>query len=414
MKMQGDKMWEFKPHQIEDAKHIASLLKTYKIALCSAEERTAKTGGFLLACEMLYSNSDILIITKKAAESGWQEHLDNLPLKQNNRYFLITHHQYNNVPRIKWATIAIDESHATFAGYPKAGKIIINWHKTGIFNKTPMVFISATMASRSFSSMYHQLVLCDYSPFAKFKNFKDWFNTYGIPEVKFLHSRQIPVYDKTEGVMEALAHLFVDRTRAELGFEHEAEDRIIYVEPSLPLKTMYNQIVKQQMITLDNQTYPVLTKPSENSLLHQLEGGTLSVMTDETNPEERTSFFVDTTKIQYLLDNYEDTPDLVIFYHFQLEKQLLECNFKHAHILQGITYSAGVDLHHIEKAVVYSMDYSTANYSQRRNRQVNMNRKTPIIVDYLLIHNSISEAIYTTVALNKKTFVDAFHQAGEI
>ena len=58
------------------------------------------------------------------------------------------------------------------------------------------------------------------------------------------------------------------------------------------------------------------------------------------------------------------------------------------------------------------MNFSTAQYTQRRARQANMNRKTAIKVHFILVKGAISEQVYNTVAINKKNFVDKYYVRG--
>ena len=135
--------------------------------------------------------------------------------------------------------------------------------------------------------------------------------------------------------------------------------------------------------------------------LHQLEGSTLKC-------ENENVFFEETEKIDYILEKWGDTEDLVIFYHYKAEELLLNRRFKKARILQATSFAEGVDLHKYKTLVIYSMDFSTARYSQRRARQCNMKRDVAIDVHYLLVKNGISESVYTTVAINKKNFINSY------
>jgi ERCC4-related helicase len=86
----------------------------------------------------------------------------------------------------------------------------------------------------------------------------------------------------------------------------------------------------------------------------------------------------------------------------------LKEHFKNARILQGTSYAEGVDLSMYETLIIYSMDYSTAKYSQRKARQANMARVDDINVIYLLMKGAISDQVYTTVCENNKNYVDSY------
>ena len=136
--------------------------------------------------------------------------------------------------------------------------------------------------------------------------------------------------------------------------------------------------------------------------LFQLEGGTLKI--DEDNSVD----LLATSKINYIKKTWGDTKDLVIFYHFKYEELKLKKHFRNAKILQATSFAEGVDLSMYKTLVIYSMDFSTARYSQRRARQANMKREEEINVHYLLVNGGISEQVYKTVAVNKTNFIDKY------
>ena len=78
--------------------------------------------------------------------------------------------------------------------------------------------------------------------------------------------------------------------------------------------------------------------------------------------------------------------------------------FPKAEILSSNAHSEGVDLHHIENLIIYSMDFSTARAFQRRARQANRNRKTHIHVHFFFSKGSMSEAVYNSVLKKRESF----------
>jgi ERCC4-related helicase len=114
-------------------------------------------------------------------------------------------------------------------------------------------------------------------------------------------------------------------------------------------------------------------------------------------------------KIDFILANFGDSPDVVIMYQYIAEKAKLEAHFKKATILQATSYAEGVDLSSYAHLIIYSQDWSTARHSQRRARQANMARKEPIKVHFLLSAKAISEQVYTAVAKNKVNYIDSLY-----
>jgi hypothetical protein len=114
-----------------------------------------------------------------------------------------------------------------------------------------------------------------------------------------------------------------------------------------------------------------------------------------------------TEKIDYILNKWGDTEDLVIMYQYIQEGVKLNKYFKKAKILQGTANAEGVDLHKHKHLVIYSQDFSTAKHTQRRARQANLNREDEIRVHFLLVKKAISEQVYKVCSVNKKNFVDS-------
>lgn len=408
--------WDYFDYQKQHGELALAKLRELGMIILGFEERCGKSATALYAVEHTNENvQNVLIITKVKARDGWQEHIDNLPLKKH--YYIETHGGYNRLPHTNWDIVLIDEQHKNFGSYPNPSKTVVQWHKTGIFDKTPIIFMSATTVHNSFSTIYHQLVLSDYSPFSEFKDFRDWFGTYGKPKVKYLGTRTVPDYSHTHEtkILEVLEPYLLKLTRKELNFKVHAQDQIHYITLAPQTIARIVEILEDEILTLpDGRVIPILTKPQERTAIWQLEGGTLKINTDETDPTSRESFFFSTEKVQWILNNFEDTEDLIIFYHFQLEYALLSHNFKRAHILQGMRYSEGVDLSKYKHAVVFSLDESTATYSQRRNRQININRADEVVVHYLLVKGGLSEAIYTSVAVNKVNFINRLYSSDSL
>jgi hypothetical protein len=73
-------------------------------------------------------------------------------------------------------------------------------------------------------------------------------------------------------------------------------------------------------------------------------------------------------------------------------------------VLSAYRFADVVELSHIENLIIYSMDFSTARFTQRRARQANMKRKTPIKVHFYFAKGSMSEEVYNTVAKKHTNF----------
>ena len=390
-------------HQVDISSQALDILRKNMIVYLAMQERTGKTLTSILICEQTKCNN-ILVITKKKALTGW---IDTLSKYKHNKTYECINYESLHKCTFKPDLVIIDEAHSNLGAYPKVGK---TWKEVFKFTKgKPIIYLSATPSAQTYAQLYHQFKLSSWSPWTKYPSFYNWHKDYGIENIIYLGGRQIKQYNevKSEKVMSSVEHLFISYTRTELGFEHEPNDILHYIDLSPEIKTYYNSLLKDRVATVAGTEVIADTVMALRTKLHQIEGATLK-------QEDKNIFLSKIDKIDYILKTWGDSKDLVIFYQYQNELSLLKQTFKSATILQGTSFAEGVDLSMYETCVVYSMDFSTAKYTQRRARQCNMKRDTPIDFHFLLVKGAISEQVYQTVAVNRTNFVDSYFNKQEI
>lgn len=391
-------------HQIQLAAQAAEILREHMIVYLAFEERTGKTLTSILVIEAL-AVAKCLVITKKKALDGWLDTIAKYkPAKQLD---VTNYHQVAKLGPMDYDIVIIDEAHSYVSGYPKTSKMWADVKRMTLGK--PIIYLSATPYAQGYQLLYHQFALSSWSPWKKHKNFYQWFAMYGIPKSIYANGRQIPQYNSVrEDAFDCVKHLFITKTRKELDFEHEPEDVIHLVELSDWTKALYNQLTKERIVRLPNDQELICdTTMKLRTSLHMLEGGTAkidNIYLDLPNRE----------KIDYILANWGDSPDVVIMYQYIAELAKLQAAFKQAKILQATSYAEGVDLSSYSHLIIYSQDWSTARHSQRRARQANMARKTPIKVHFLLVEKAISEQVYTAVAKNKVNYIDSLYYGEEL
>lgn len=422
-------------HQEEQAELAYLVLQEHALVYLAWEERTGKSLTGCLVCEQA-AVQHVLVITKKKAKEDWDELVqDDLLTK---RYEVITYGRvksYTGKPDL----IILDEAHNYISGYPKPST---TWKAVVKLTRgLPLIYMSATPNAQGYQLLYHQFALSTWSPWAKYPNFYNWFKTFArrnnkgeLPQKK-INGRWVNQYEEinSDFTWETVKHLFITKTRKELGFEHEPKDKVHYVELSDATKLLYNQVLTDKVLPINGINALYDTSIKERSTLHMIEGGTIknTLAGIDCNTFELKStdnfrivktctekikdaklchvYYVmpNDEKIQYILDHWGDADDICIMYNFIAEEFKLRERFKHACILQATSNAEGIDLSHKRHLIVYSQDYSTARHTQRRARQANMHRKDPIEVHFLLAKKAISCQVYKTVSLNKKNFVDS-------
>lgn len=402
------------PHQIEVANEALPILKAYHIVYLAMEERTGKTVSALLLAEWMETVKTVLVVTKKGALKGWQDTLAGFA--HTKQYTVTNYHQAAKIKQ-KFDLVILDESHSNVSGYPKTSTL---WMAVRALTRgSDIIYSSATPNAQGPMLLFHQFALSDWSPWKAFKNFYAWYKHYaeldskGETKKKWIQGRMIETYAnmRDDDVMATVKHLFVTRTREELGFEQEPEDEKHYLELSEGIKDAYNLLMRHKVLEfgLDGRDYTLVADSSARLrfALHMLEGGVLKVGDDYL-------VLNNTEKIDYILKTWGDTEDLVIMYNYIAEEAKLKKYFKKAKVLQATSNAEGVDLSMHKHLVIYSQDFSTARHTQRRARQANKNRADEIKVHFLLVKKAISEQVYTTVSVNKTNYVDTTFERNEL
>lgn len=390
-------------HQIQLANDGLAVLQKHGIAYLAAEERTGKTLSAILIAERMKAQR-ILVITKKKALDGWHE---TLAAFTHTKSYVVTNYHQALKQVGEFDMVILDEAHNYISAFPKVGKI---WREVAPLCKDkPILYLSATPHAQGPQQLYHQFKLSSYSPWKKHGTFYQWFKLYGKPYDVEINGIAIRQYDKcdVELILGTCQHLFVTRTRKELGFQHEPEDELHYVNLNSDTRYVYNELLEHNIVELKAGMLVCDTKSKLRVSLHMLEGGVAKI-------DKQYLVLANHEKIDYIINKFGDTEDLVIMYNYIAEKTKLESVFRRARILQATSFAEGVDLHKHKHLVIYSQDFSTARHTQRRARQANMKRDTPITVHYLLVKKGLSEQVYNTVSVNKRNFVDSVFSKDKI
>lgn len=421
------KLREYQNKKVAEASPI---LDKYGIVYLAMQERTGKT---LVALKLMDSRcKNILVLTKKGKPiEGW---LDTLKAWEHKAIFKVTnYHQASKLEPI-YDGIILDESHNYISAVPKTGKLYKYIKRLTYRPKVKIVYISATPHAQGRVALHPQFGLSLNSPFRNYKNYYNWHKEYGIQDLAYLPGRTAETYKKCneDMVRDLTRHLFITGTRKSVGFSKEPCDKIHWVELSEGTKKAYNILIKKGVLSATSLPEALICDTSSRlrASLHQIEGGSLKFDTsikkkvrniktgNMVNKIVKASHecidFKNKEKIDYILENWGDTKELVIMYHYQCELPKLTRYFKNAAILQGQRYSEGVDLSMYKHLVIFSQDWSTAKYIQRRARQANKHREEDIIVHFLLSKKAISEQVYKTVAINKVNFTDPLFDRSSI
>lgn len=407
-----------KPEQYQKdiADEVLAKLREYGLVILAMQERTGKTLTTILACEDSLA-SKILIITKKQAIEGWEQTINNYI--HVNSYTVINYESLHKLKDKDFDIIVLDESHQKLASFPKTSE---TWKKVKRLTRDkPIIYVTATPHAEGKQLLFNQLRLSDWTPLDYpnyYKFYEDYaekdkegkFKTIRIAGGEYVIDYHAVDHDK---IYKACEHLFIIRTRQELGFKQEPEDIIHYIDLNPKIKEAYNIIATKKALSftssLDGNDYDIVcdSKMKLRTTLHMLEGGGVKV---KYEGKDKYVELANDDKIQFILNNFGDTEDLVIMYNYIVEGVKLTKYFKKASILQADTYAEGVDLSSYEHLVIYSQNFRTAKHTQRRARQAHKDRETPIKVHYLLVKGAVSDKVYNDVSIKKKNHVDKHYE----
>jgi len=424
---------EARDYQLDMADQGFDILSKYGLTYLSAQERVGKTITAIIIAERCKNIANVLVLTKRKAVVGWEETL--AAFAHNKNYEVTTYQMLHKVAQ-KPDLIILDEAHAYLTAMPKPSKT--QKAVRVLATKLPLIYVSATPHAQGYHQLFHQLQVSSFSPWRKFSTFYAWFRAYGKPKTIQVHGKTLNVYTEMQddACRVGVDHLFVTRTRASLGFPHEPNDTVHFVELAADTRERYNRLMRDKLLEAEPLEESFLADSSMKlrATLHMLEGGVMKwsfiggniaqgaidsalgnvqhchVETSTVDEAMLTVAYLvldNTEKVEYIKRTWGDTEQMVIFYQYKAELLKLKSHFKYAQILQGTAYAEGVELSHIDTCIVYSMDWSTAKYVQRRARQAGFDRDKAINVHYLLTRGAVSEQVYTTVSTNKRNFVDS-------
>lgn len=393
-------------YQLSLAYRCADLLKKYGLAYLCLEVRVGKTLTAFKAAS-LHGAKRVLFVTKLKAVSSIRQ--DYEAVKPWFDLFLVNYESLHKVTD-DFDLIICDECHC-LGQYPKPSERTKELKR--ICRGKPIIYLSGTPTPESYSQLFHQFWISDRSPWNVYDNFYKWFNTFGIPGVKYLYNRQIADYSKTiPDLRETYNHLLITYTQSEAGFESPLEEEIIYLPMPEKVKWAIDKLKRSKIITVKSgQVILGDTAVKEMNKVHQLCGGTVKF-------EDGEAMIIDYSKADYIKGNYQGKK-IAVFYKYVAEEMALRTRFgkrivtdpmefkkgndECAFISQVQSGREGVDLSTADVLIMYNVDFAAVSYWQARARLQTKDRVKPALVHWLFFTCGIEAEIYKAVC-GKKDF----------
>ena len=394
---------ELRPYQIDIAQRAADRLRQLNIVYISAEVRTGKT---LMALETakLIDARNVLFLTKKKAIGSIQSDYSKAGYSYN---LTVINNESIHLINGQFDLIISDEHHRNGA-YPKPNKTtkIIR----DKYAHLPMIFLSGTPHPESYSQIYHQFWVSNYSPFSHYKNFYYWARDFVTVTEKYLGYAKVNDYSKCniDKVRPYIDRYFITFTQKQAGFETEVKENILWCEMQPETYAMIDELKRNKVIEMEEgEVILADTGVKEMSKLHQMYSGTVKF-------ESGNSMVIDISKALFIREKF--TEKIAIFYKFKEEYKMLqqvygnqitddleEFNTTDKNIaLQIVSGREGISLRNAKYLVYLNMDFSAVSYWQSRDRMTTMERQSNEVF-YVFSKGGIERKIYQAV-LNKKDF----------
>ena len=389
--------FKLRDYQKNNAKECTEIILKYGLVYLQHEVRCGKTLTALQIAKNVNAKKILFLTKKKAIESILSDY------RNFNFTFDIEVINYESLHKVTFKPdlIVCDEA-STLGAYPKPSK------RTKLiklkYSNLPIIFLSGTPATESYSQWFHQFWVSKKSPFRNYVNFYKWAKDFTTEAFIYTNYGQAKDYSKAkikeiDNVIFNVVHKF---TQKKAGFVNKLNKQIHYVTLKNSTYKVINKLKKDRVVEGKNEVILADTAVKLMSKEHQLGSGSIIF-------ESGKSAILDNTKAIFIKDNFKNKK-LAILYYFKEELQMLldtfgddcttdlnEFNITDKHYL-GQQYSSamGVNLSKADCLVYLNFGFSGTNYHQSLDR---LTIKTREITDihFIIAKNTIDYKIWQTI-----------------
>ena len=392
---------ELRSYQLDLSQKAVEILRDKKIVYLQFSVRTGKTATAMETCRLIGAKK-VLFLTKKKAISSIQDDYNDFGYTFD--LTIINNESLSKVTDNDFDVVIQDEAHGMGA-FPKPSNKTKEFKAR--FSRIPLILLSGTMASESYSQIYHQFWLSAYSPFNQYKNFYAWSKTFTQPSLKYVSYGTINDYScaKIDLIDAVIQPYILKFTQSDAGFESKVNEIVIHYPECN--KNLIGKLKKDLVIEGKNEVILADTGVKLMMKLHQLESGTIKF-------ESGNSRILDESKAVFIREHFKGKK-LAIFYYYKEEFLLLQATFpnyttdieefnttdKH-YIGQQYSSAMGVNLSSADCLIFYNFGFSGTNYIQSIDRLTTKDRKVNDVY-FIYGKGSLTERVHKVVK-NKKTF----------
>jgi hypothetical protein len=407
----GSKNMEFRPYQQDIINQGSEILSKHGFVFLAMEVRTGKTLTSLGIANECGAES-VLFVTKKKAIGSIEKDYDTL--KPRYAMKVVNYESLHHVvDSLKFDLIIIDESHSIGA-FPKPSNRAVMIRHAISKHKSKVILLSGTPTPESYSQMYHQVYGIPNNPFRQFANFYRFADVYVKVKQKNINGLFINDYSHgLDSIIEAMKPYMISFSQKEAGFVSSVTEEVLEVE----MKESTIKLIKklERDLVIEGKTEVILADTPVKLMMkvHQLCSGTIKF-------ESGNSMVLDTTKAQYIYDNF-CTQKIGIFYKFKEELSALKQVYgdelttdldvfdktDKSIALQIVSGREGISLRNAVALVYYNIDFSATSYWQSRDRMTTKERSFNHVY-WVFSKGGIEHDIYKTVIKKKDYTVNHF------
>lgn len=393
---------KLRDYQIKLAEKGCEILITYGLVYLAMQTRTGKTITALEIAKYVGA-LNVLFVTKKKAMQSIEKDYANYSLLFNMDVI-----NYESVSKMagNYDLIIADEAHSLGA-FPKPAKRVKDI--LPFCKGKQIIFLSATPSPESYSQLYHQFYISDYSPFRLYTNFYRWAKDFVNIKKKYVYNRELNDYSDANKLLiwQKTKHLFLTFTQEQAGFKQVVNEKVLTV----PLPTKIKEIIKiinRDYIYQDKELAIIAdTAAKVMQKTHQLCSGTVI---DENGYNVISDF-----KARFIDWNFTGKK-LAIFYKFKSELEILKSVFSNwtenafefqssdkTFLGQFQSAREGIRLDKADAIIFYNIDFSYLSYEQAKNRIASFERNKNAVLYWIFSDEGIEKRIYNVVK-NKQDY----------
>ena len=399
-------MKTLRDYQAEGAVVGCKNLKTYKIHYFVWQVRSGKSATALETCR-LYGAKKVLFITKKKSIGSIMEDYNDFGFDKHFEILVINKESVQKYED-DYDVVVSDENHSKLSSFPKP-PLLVKYLKHKYGDK-PMIFLSGTPWSESFSQAYHQFSISNASPWSHYRNFYAWAKDYVDVKQKRIgaHMHNDYSFGIEKKIMADITHLLSTQTQEQSGFISKITEEILHVQMKSKTYEIANILLRDRVFEGKTDTILADTSVKLMQKLHQVYSGTVKL-------ESGKSVILDTSKAEFIKSHFAGKK-LAIIYIFKEELNLLrqvfgaenltndldEFNSTDKHFVgQVVSSREGISLRSADVLIMYNIGHSNVSYLQARDRLTTIDRKENKVY-FIFSKGGIEDKIYKVVQSKDK------------